>query len=472
MRPTGFPLRATLVRRALVVSVAAALAFIGLPFFATAVRAADDCVGGSIYFSPHADDDLLFMSPDLLKDIRGERCVLTVYVTTGDAGMDEWYWLGRERGEEATYAHMAGQANKWTTSSIEVAGNRVRLRTLDGDPRIRLAFMRLPDGYVLGTGSERNSYQSLERMWKGEIRTMTAVDGSASYTRESFTDALVSYLVQYQPTIVRTTDFVSSYGDGDHSDHHSVGYFVRDASQRWGGPHTLLAYQGYGIANRAANVKGVDLETKRAVFDVYAGYDGLVCTGGCLGSKEDRWLQRQYILESQPFANIARGSGVTVTASSQNASTGQLASKAIDGYALGYPTDHTHEWATVGGKAGSWIQIDFDRPTTIDEVILYDRPSTVEHITGGTLSFSDGSTVDVGPLANEGSGTSVSFRTRTVTSVRLTIDSVSSSTVNIGLTEFEVHSRTMNVARTVGPVVTASSQSVSTGQTAVKVVDG
>ena len=38
----------------------------------------------------------------------------------------------------------------------------------------------------------------------------------------------------------------------------------------------------------------------------------------------------------------------TVTASSQNTSTGQLATKAVDGSTLGYPTDYTHEWATVG----------------------------------------------------------------------------------------------------------------------------
>ena len=38
----------------------------------------------------------------------------------------------------------------------------------------------------------------------------------------------------------------------------------------------------------------------------------------------------------------------TATASSQNTSTGQLASKAIDGVIDGYPGDYTNEWATVG----------------------------------------------------------------------------------------------------------------------------
>ena len=38
----------------------------------------------------------------------------------------------------------------------------------------------------------------------------------------------------------------------------------------------------------------------------------------------------------------------TVTDSSENASTGQLGIKAIDGVIDGYPGDFTKEWATMG----------------------------------------------------------------------------------------------------------------------------
>jgi len=42
-------------------------------------------------------------------------------------------------------------------------------------------------------------------------------------------------------------------------------------------------------------------------------------------------------------------------------------------------------------------------------VVLYDRPNATDQITGGTLTFSDGSSVAVGSLANDGSPVTVAF---------------------------------------------------------------
>ena len=137
-------------------------------------------------------------------------------------------------------------------------------------------------------------------------------------------------------------------------------------------------------------------------------------------------------------SNVARAAGVSVSASSQNSSTGQTAVKAVDGSAVGYPGDYTREWATSGGKAGSWIQLTWSSPVTIDRVVLYDRPNTGDQVTAGNLAFSAGAAVSVGSLSNSGAATTVTFSARTVTSVRFNITSVSASTVNVGLSEFEV----------------------------------
>ena len=58
-------------------------------------------------------------------------------------------------------------------------------------------------------------------------------------------------------------------------------------------------------------------------------------------------------------------------------------------------------------------------------------------MTGGTLEFSDGSSVPVPELPNNGSGLTIMFPVRTVTSVRLEITSVSATTTEVGLAEFE-----------------------------------
>ena len=56
--------------------------------------------GTTLNFVAHEDDDLLFLSPDLLHDLHNGKCVTTVLLTAGDAGDVSSYWLGREDGSK------------------------------------------------------------------------------------------------------------------------------------------------------------------------------------------------------------------------------------------------------------------------------------------------------------------------------------------------------------------------------------
>ena len=115
----------------------------------------------------------------------------------------------------------------------------------------------------------------------------------------------------------------------------------------------------------------------------------------------------------------------------------QTAAKAIDGSKTGYPGDSSKEWATVGGKAGSWLLLTWSAPAPISSVTLYDRPNTSDRVTGGTLAFSDGSVVTVPSLDNAGAATTVTFSPRSTTSIRFTVTGAALSTTNIGLAEIE-----------------------------------
>jgi len=128
-----------------------------------------------------------------------------------------------------------------------------------------------------------------------------------------------------------------------------------------------------------------------------------------------------------------------VTASSQNTSTNQQAVKAVDGVADGYPGDYTKEWATLGQKAGAWLELNWSTTYQIDRIVLHDRPNNDDQITGATLAFSDGSTVMVGPLTNSGAGVEVRFGPVVTSRVRVTVTAVSASSQNIGLAELEVY---------------------------------
>ena len=160
-------------------------------------------------------------------------------------------------------------------------------------------------------------------------------------------------------------------------------------------------------------------------------------------------------------ANIA--SQATVTASSESTWSQQTAAKAVDGVVAGYPGDYTREWATNGQGVGAWIQLTWTTARTIDRIVLYDRPNANDQILAGTLLFSDGTTLVVGPLDNAGAATTYDFPARSATSVRLTVTQVSANTGNVGLAEMEVWENT-GTAVNRAPVANAgAAQTVAEG---------
>jgi hypothetical protein len=74
---------------------------------------------------------------------------------------------------------------------------------------------------------------------------------------------------------------------------------------------------------------------------------------------------------------------------------------------------------------------------TLTRVVLHDRPNGNDQITGATLTFTGGATLAVGALPDDGSPLTLTFPSTSVTSLRLTITTVSGSTVNVGLSEIE-----------------------------------
>jgi LmbE family N-acetylglucosaminyl deacetylase len=395
--------------------------------------------GGAMQIVAHQDDDLLFQSPDLLHDITAGRRVRTVFVTAGDAARDETYWSGRERGSLAAYAQMAGVADVWSTTDAGVPGTSVRMQTLVGAPQISVVFMRLPDGNRTGAGMIVHHHESLMRLWQGSIASVHAVDGSATYTGASLRSTLTALMTAFGPTTVRTLDWTIAFGTGDNADHTATGLFVQQAHRDYDSAHTVVAYEGYPAWTRLPDVTGDDLAAKQSAFQAYATDDSLMCLepwcpGDLVSSLR---LARQYVTASESVGNSARGPGVRVSASSQNAWTGQTAANAIGG--VGDSGVRAKEWATDGGAAGSWIQLDFPAPTTVNGVVLYDRPNRDDQITGGTLLFSDGSAVPTGALANNGAARTIYFPARVTTSVRLLVTSVSASTRNVGLSRFETY---------------------------------
>jgi len=428
----------------------------------------DPCgFGATLNFVAHEDDDLLFQSPTILQAARAGTCVRTVYLSAGDAGDEESYWRDREDGVRAAYATMLEVSDDWTIEDAGVPDHPIPLSSLVEAPHVSLAFLRLPDGAIDGDGFERNDWESLQKLYAQSISEIYAVDGSSWYTLDELVETMLTLMDSFQPDMINTLDFTETYGNGDHSDHLTVAYLTLLAQQAYATPHGFAGHQGYGIADRPSNVDDPDLSAKIEAFLEYAQYDYRTCStqAACAVRQESLWLSRMYTvgtpippptstsvpgsIPAQPPTNIA-GSAV-VTASSENTATGQTAQGAVDGVIDGFPGDHTKEWASVGGTIGSTLTLTWSDTQIVSSVRLHDRPNSDDHITGGTLTFSDGSIVAVPALDDAGGATTVVFPPRDTTSIRFTVTSVTDSTRNVGLAEIEVIGSPAAAADSISP---------------------
>ena len=152
------------------------------------------------------------------------------------------------------------------------------------------------------------------------------------------------------------------------------------------------------------------------------------------GGSASSWVDVT-VTPSNSSGNVAQLA--TATASSvANSAAGQTAEKVIDGFVSGYPVDAQREWASAGELAGAWIQLTWTTPVSISQSVLHDRINTVDQILGGTLRFSDGSSLLVGALPDGGAGLTTNFASRTVTWIRFEVTSARGDSV--GLAEWEV----------------------------------
>jgi LmbE family N-acetylglucosaminyl deacetylase len=310
------------------------------------------CVTKAMYVVAHEDDSLLFQSPDLLQDIRSGRCVLTVFLTAGDIGKPEAYWREREEGSEAGYARMAEVADEWETSSVVVEGHPLALETLEGEPRLGIVFMRLPDGgYPSGLGTERYGFQSLVKLWNGGHATtpaessITAVDKSTSYEYEDLIETLAALMTSFEPQWVATQNYHGTFGDGDHPDHVATAKFTQIAQSRYTAPHQLIGYEDYETSSKEANVSGELLEAKEAAFVAYGEHDESCTEGSECEADYEGWLKRQYVAATETTGVVADAGYAQTVASGDTVKLDGSLSSAEGGHKLSY------EWTQTAGPA-------------------------------------------------------------------------------------------------------------------------
>ena len=120
-----------------------------------------------------------------------------------------------------------------------------------------------------------------------------------------------------------------------------------------------------------------------------------------------------------------------VTASSEYSSD-YSAAKVSDGIIA---VQGAGEWASQG-EVEPWIRLDWKEERTISLIILHDRMNLADDARGGTLTFSDGSTLEVTDIPANGEGKVIPFADKKVTWVKFDIHGAGS---NVGLSEIRIY---------------------------------
>ncbi len=242
----------------------------------------------TFYFSAHPDDFMLFMNPywDVtLSDVR----VAFVFVTAGDAGggtlpANQPYYLGREAGAQRAIRFMADVANSSIATPV------FSTVTMNGHNIYRMAykntyayFLRLPDGNADGSGFPLTGNTSIAKLKSGQITTLTAINGSATYRGWADLVTTVTALVKSQASgsvnvWLNGPDPSPTTNPGDHSDHLTTGSVVVAAQPTL--PCVNLAlHTGYSIGG----LENLDIESIENKTSVYANYSSGMAEKGFPG---------------------------------------------------------------------------------------------------------------------------------------------------------------------------------------------
>jgi hypothetical protein len=125
----------------------------------------------------------------------------------------------------------------WSETRVKLNCKPVLSRSLRVTPNVQILYLRLPDGRTDGEGYEANGGESLKKLYKKKIKTITAIDGSERYTLENLKDLIATVLKQRNPRDIRVLDFKMPVPEGneecyDHTDHSVSARLVVDVVKR------------------------------------------------------------------------------------------------------------------------------------------------------------------------------------------------------------------------------------------------
>ena len=257
----------------------------------------------SVYVSAHPDDWQLFMNPNAYNSIKGtNEKVIFILTTAGDAGdgISNNHYLAREEGTlrairfmSNTFTNQGAPGTNMNQTTVNVNGHQILKFSYRNAV---IYFLRLPDGNYSGTGYSGTGNQSLQKLYNGSITTISAIDGSATYSSLVDLENTLKSIVQTEATgniKFNSADHDTSLNPDDHSDHVHSSLIMQDVANSIGGV-TLNLYRDYHTAVLPINIFSDNLLINAGTWAATASGISDNSFFSTWDNDHNVWLYRQY----------------------------------------------------------------------------------------------------------------------------------------------------------------------------------
>ena len=259
-----------------------------------------------VYVSAHPDDWQLFMNPNAYNSVKTEKTnVIFLHTTAGDAGAgtgNNSYYLAREEGSLRAIRFMQNIFYNGNGLGTDMASEKelVNGKTLQKMTyaNTETYFLRLPDGNYYGNGYPVHDSTSIKKLVEGNIKSIKAIDGSASYSSLSDLKATIKELIgkasEGKTALnlhIAETDTIAN--PDDHSDHRFTSILMQQVAKELP-VNAIYYYEEYATNKKPYNIFDTG-------FLVSAGT--WAATGSGLGDMghpstwdevHNSWIGRQY----------------------------------------------------------------------------------------------------------------------------------------------------------------------------------
>lgn len=193
-----------------------------------------------IFIHAHPDDIELFMGMTAKRAIENGHHIIMLLATTGDGGAKHRllesntgkitrYHENRLIAHDEAIKYLLNTKQNATTHCELIGGHILTYETFNH--QVWSYNLKLPDGYR-GVGFESNQFETLEKLYKGDISSIHAIDGNHYHSLDDLKSTIQHLLLTHTKTHQHITFHIPEYDEeqnkGAHSDHFYVSRLMND----------------------------------------------------------------------------------------------------------------------------------------------------------------------------------------------------------------------------------------------------